>query len=59
MTVNVPHIPGHQEPLDGEVNFEEGKFGSLVEEGVKIRDEVWKSLEVRDWGLFGGGVDGQ
>ncbi|KAL8915569.1 MAG: hypothetical protein Q9171_000134 [Xanthocarpia ochracea] len=59
VTVNVPHISGHQEPLDGEVNFEEGKFGSLVEEGVKIRDEVWKSLEVRDWGLFGGGVDGQ
>ncbi|KAI4284583.1 MAG: hypothetical protein L6R38_001284 [Xanthoria sp. 2 TBL-2021] len=57
VTINIPHIPGHQEPSDGEVNFEEGKFGSLVEEGVKIRDEVWRSLEVRDWGLFGGGGD--
>ncbi|KAL8854065.1 MAG: hypothetical protein Q9221_001188 [Calogaya cf. arnoldii] len=54
VTVNIPHIPGHQEPSDGEVNFDEGKFGSLVEEGVKIRDEVWRSLEVRDWGLFSG-----
>lgn len=54
VTINIPHIPGHQEPSVGEVNFEEGKFGSLVEEGVRIRDEVWRSLEVRDWGLFGG-----
>ncbi|KAL8784454.1 MAG: hypothetical protein Q9213_003977 [Squamulea squamosa] len=54
VTVNIPHIPGHQEPSDGEVNFDEGKFGTLVEEGVKIRDEVWRSLEVKDWGLFGG-----
>ncbi|KAL8844538.1 MAG: hypothetical protein Q9205_000030 [Flavoplaca limonia] len=57
VTVNIPHIPGHQEPSDGEVNFEERKFGSLVEDGIKIRDEVWRSLEVRDWGLFGGGGD--
>ncbi|KAL8732165.1 MAG: hypothetical protein Q9166_002912 [cf. Caloplaca sp. 2 TL-2023] len=54
VTINIPHIPGHQEPSDGEVKFEEGKFGSLVEEGLRIKDEVWKSLEVRDWGLFGG-----
>ncbi|KAL8683985.1 MAG: hypothetical protein Q9186_000015 [Xanthomendoza sp. 1 TL-2023] len=53
VTVNIPHIPGHQEYGD-DMNFEEGKFGRLVEEGVRVRDEVWKSLEVRDWGLFGG-----
>ncbi|KAL9043041.1 MAG: hypothetical protein Q9180_000163 [Flavoplaca navasiana] len=57
VTVNIPHIPGHQEPSNGEVSFEERKFGSLVEDGIKIRDEVWRSLEVRDWGLFGGGGD--
>ncbi|KAL8812724.1 MAG: hypothetical protein Q9223_007222, partial [Gallowayella weberi] len=27
VTVNIPHIPGHQEPEDGEVRFEDGKFG--------------------------------
>ncbi|KAL8699770.1 MAG: hypothetical protein Q9201_005815 [Fulgogasparrea decipioides] len=53
VTVNIPHIPGHQEPTE-EVNFEEGKYGSLVEEGLRIINEVWKSLEVKNWGLFGG-----
>lgn len=58
VTVNIPHIPGHQEPTPGEdVNFEEGKYSSLVEEGAKIMEEIWKSLEVRDWGLFGGGEE--
>ncbi|KAL8989491.1 MAG: hypothetical protein Q9177_001630 [Variospora cf. flavescens] len=53
VTVNIPHIPGQQEPLNANVNFEEGNFGSLVEEGMRIRDEILKSLEVKDWGLFG------
>ncbi|KAL8655315.1 MAG: hypothetical protein Q9210_000946 [Variospora velana] len=54
VTVNIPHIPGQQEPLYANVNFEEGNFGSLVEKGMRIRDEILKSLEVKDWGLFGG-----
>ncbi|KAL8932525.1 MAG: hypothetical protein Q9216_006798 [Gyalolechia sp. 2 TL-2023] len=62
VTINIPHIPGQQEPSDdGAVNFEQGKFGSLVEEGVRIRDEVWRTLQVKDWGLFDGGeqsIDG-
>ncbi|KAL8668126.1 MAG: hypothetical protein Q9202_000104, partial [Teloschistes flavicans] len=57
VTVNIPHIPGHQEPTDGPVNFEQGKFGSLVQEGVRIRDEVWRTLEIKDWGLFDGGKE--
>ncbi|KAL8739228.1 MAG: hypothetical protein Q9181_000119 [Wetmoreana brouardii] len=56
VTVNIPHIPGHQEPTE-EVNFEEGKYGSLVEEGSRVIKEVWRSLEVKDWGLFGGGEE--
>ncbi|KAI4113652.1 MAG: hypothetical protein LQ338_008141 [Usnochroma carphineum] len=59
VTINIPHIPGHQEPSNGEVDFEEGKLGSLVEEGMRIRDEIWRTLEVRDWGLFGGGEAGE
>ncbi|KAL8966899.1 MAG: hypothetical protein Q9197_005731 [Variospora fuerteventurae] len=53
VTVNIPHIPGQQEPLNANVNFEEGNFGSLVEEGMRIRDEILKSLKAKDWGLFG------
>ncbi|KAL8694013.1 MAG: hypothetical protein Q9218_001251 [Villophora microphyllina] len=57
VTVNIPHIPGHQEPTDDEVDIEVGKLGSLVEEGVKIRDEVLRTLEIKDWGLFDGGKE--
>ncbi|KAI4197607.1 MAG: hypothetical protein LQ346_002952 [Caloplaca aetnensis] len=53
VTINIPHIPREQEPSDGEVNFAQGKYGSLVEEGLRIRDEVWRTLDVKDWGLFG------
>ncbi|KAL8709989.1 MAG: hypothetical protein Q9225_007367 [Loekoesia sp. 1 TL-2023] len=55
VTINIPHIPGQQEPSDAGINFEEGKFGSLVEEGLRIREELWRTLRVKDWGLFGGG----
>ncbi|KAI4187580.1 MAG: hypothetical protein L6R41_002725 [Letrouitia leprolyta] len=55
VTINIPHIPGHQESSDGAANFEEGNFGTLVDEGVRIRDEVWRTLQVKDWGLFGDG----
>ncbi|KAL8939892.1 MAG: hypothetical protein Q9211_002535 [Gyalolechia sp. 1 TL-2023] len=55
VTINIPHIPGQQEPSDGAVDFQEGKFGSLVDEGVRIRDEVWRTLQVKNWGLFGDG----
>ncbi len=53
MTINIPHIPREQEPSDEEVNIAEGKYGSLVEEGLRIRDEIWRTLDVKDWGLFG------
>ncbi|KAI4146734.1 MAG: hypothetical protein L6R39_003345 [Caloplaca ligustica] len=55
ITINIPHIPGQQEPSDGAVNFEEGKFGSLVREGAVIRDEIWRTFVIKDWSLFGGG----
>ncbi|KAL8971780.1 MAG: hypothetical protein Q9183_000895 [Haloplaca sp. 2 TL-2023] len=53
VTINIPQIPGHQEPAPGqEVQYEQGKYGSLVDQGMKLMEEVWKSLEVRDWSLF-------
>ncbi|KAL9607965.1 MAG: hypothetical protein Q9167_007176 [Letrouitia subvulpina] len=54
VTINIPHIPGEQEPLD-QVNFEQGQMGSLVAEGVRFQDEIMNTLQINDWGLFGGG----
>lgn len=50
IAVNVPHIPGDYEPT--EVDPETGKHGSLLEEGLKMREKVLQSFEVKDWGLF-------
>lgn len=59
VTVNVPHVKmtgkgeldvGNFE--EGSVNVEEGKYGSLIEEGVNIRGGLLKTLKVADWGLF-------
>ncbi|KAL9603657.1 MAG: hypothetical protein Q9219_000976 [cf. Caloplaca sp. 3 TL-2023] len=58
VTINIPHIPGYQEPSDGPVDFARGRFGSLVAEGMRIRDEIWRSIEVKDMGLFGGEEQG-
>ncbi|KAL8740834.1 MAG: hypothetical protein Q9190_006500 [Brigantiaea leucoxantha] len=51
ITINIPHIPGHQESNEP-VDFEQGQLGSLVEDGRRIRDEIWRTLEIKDWGLF-------
>ncbi|KAK1820817.1 hypothetical protein LTR12_004687 [Friedmanniomyces endolithicus] len=50
VSVSVPHVAGEYEA--GEVDLEEGRLGRLLEEGVRIREKVMESLEVRDWGLF-------
>ena len=69
ITINLPYIEsqadtstpsGASGPLAGpgrreDVDFEQGRFGNWVEEGLKVRDEVHRSLEINDWSLF---VDG-
>ena len=35
------------------VDFEHGRFGSLVEEWIEVRNEVLRTLHIEDWGLFG------
>ena len=69
ITINLPYIEsqtdtstpsGASGPLAGQerredVDFEQGRFGNWVEEGMKVRDEVHRSLEINDWSLF---VDG-
>ncbi|KAL2045521.1 hypothetical protein N7G274_001949 [Stereocaulon virgatum] len=55
ITLNVPHIPGETETED-EGFVGGGRFGR-AERAVRMK-EAWEgvvgSLEVRDWGLFGG-----
>ena len=69
ITINLPYIESQTDtstpsavsgPLAGQgrqedVDFEQGHFGSWVEEGMIVRDEVHRSLEIKDWSLF---VDG-
>lgn len=66
ITINLPYIESQTDtstpfavsgPLAGQerqedVDFEQGRFGSWVEEGMKVRDEVHRSLEIKDWSLF-------
>ena len=67
ITINLPHIPGQADaststsesgPLsrqgrEEDVDFARGQFGRWVEEGINVRDEVLRTLEIKDWGLFG------
>ena len=58
ITLNIPKVPGEGEGSDEETDFENGRFGKVVEEGKRIVEEVWKTLQVKDWGLFGEGKEG-
>ena len=67
ITINLPHIPGQADTsapgavsglLSGQgkeedVDFGRGQYGSWVEEGIRVRDEVLRTLKIEDWGLFG------
>lgn len=52
VTVNVPHVKGQFE--EGSVDLEHGKMGPLLEQAAKWRQRVLETLEVKEWGLFGG-----
>ena len=55
ITLNIPNIPDHQDlAKEGEaIDFASGKYGEAVSEGMMVFEKVLKSLEVKDWGLFG------
>lgn len=67
ITINLPHIPVEEginaasaasgnSSGDGsrEGNeLENGPSGTLVEDGLKVRDEVLRTLTIHDWDLFG------
>ncbi|KAG8529234.1 uncharacterized protein KY384_005869 [Bacidia gigantensis] len=58
VALNVPCTPGGPEAAMMEVedvDFERGKYGSVVEEGKEVLGDILRSLEVKDWGMFGPG----
>ena len=71
ITINLPHIPAEEgahtpstasgiSPGEGSrerVDFENGDFGPFVEDGIRIRDEVLRTLTIHDWSLFGAEED--
>lgn len=50
VSVNVPHIPGEYKKED--VDLESQKMGPHLEAGLKFRQRILESFEVKDWGLF-------
>ena len=57
VTLNVPHIPGETE-AENQGNETEGVGAKQDEERAKqlaeTAEAIVTSLEIRDWGLFGG-----
>ncbi|KAK5135051.1 hypothetical protein LTR08_005711 [Meristemomyces frigidus] len=53
VAINVPHVEGSYD--ESGVDFEGGELGVLMGKAGGMRDEVVRTLEVRDWGLFGEG----
>ncbi|KAK0516879.1 hypothetical protein JMJ35_000034 [Cladonia borealis] len=57
VTLNVPHIPGETEDENNNTGDKEGVVAKRKIEREKHMTEAWegivKSLEVRDWSLFG------
>jgi hypothetical protein len=50
VSVNVPHVPGEYKKED--VNLDSQKMGSHLEAGLKFRQRILETFEVKDWGLF-------
>ena len=50
VAINVPHTKGSYDETG--IEFEVGKMGALMEEATKMRNELMRTLEVKDWGLF-------
>ncbi|KIW00883.1 uncharacterized protein PV09_07636 [Verruconis gallopava] len=50
LVVNVPHLPGQYNK--DEIDFENRKLGKLTEDGVKIRQRILETFEIKDYNLF-------
>ena len=50
VAINVPHIAGQYD--EGQVDFEAGKEGSLIEGAMAYREKLLEGFEIKDWGLF-------
>lgn len=52
ITISVPHAKGEYEASS--INMEAGQWGKLIEAGIEVRKEIWRSFEIKDWTLFDG-----
>lgn len=50
LVVNVPHIPGEYDKES--INLDNQKVGKLIEDGIKVRQRIVETFEVKDYGLF-------
>lgn len=50
ISVNIPHYPGeYEKPKEGE-----GNLTQLMKSSERIRDAIYETFEIKDWGLFEG-----
>ncbi|KAF2864192.1 Mog1p/PsbP-like protein [Piedraia hortae CBS 480.64] len=52
ITINVPHVPGYYNRE--EVDIQNGRYGTLMEQAIECRDRILATFEVVDWNLFNG-----
>ncbi|KAI9844458.1 MAG: hypothetical protein M1837_005540 [Sclerophora amabilis] len=50
ININIPHVKGEYD--ESSVQPETGRAGPLLDQAMVFRDEIFKSFEIRDWGLF-------
>lgn len=51
ITINVPHVKGEYVP--SEVDFDKADLGPQIRDAIQVRDEILRTIEVKDWSLFG------
>ena len=57
ITLNIPKMPS-EEGSGGvdEIDHDENgvlRLGKAAQEGQRIMEDVWRTFEIKDWGLFG------
>ena len=50
IAVNVPHIPG--EYIKEDVDLPGQKLGPLIEDGLKMRQRILETFDIKDYNLF-------
>lgn len=53
ISINVPHLHGDYDV--SVIDMQAGRYGGLIERAMRYREEILRTFEVMEWGLF---VDG-